>query len=98
VRIEVVAPVRLSNSRLQRLETTEVTDVAGITRELRQLRKRLESDYYRKEAADMLRAELDRLPARRYPRACLASPREPSAVPTDKRMQLAGASGLRHVN
>jgi hypothetical protein len=68
VRIEVVAPVRLSSSRVQGLQTTEVTDVAGITRELKELRKRLKSDYYTKDTADMLRAERERLPARRYAR------------------------------
>lgn len=71
VRIEVVAPVRLSGGRVQGLETTEVTDVAGITRELKELRKRLKSDYYRKETADMLRVEQERLPARRYPRGLI---------------------------
>lgn len=68
VRIEVVTPVRLSSSRVQGLETTEVTDVAGVTQELKELRKRLKLDYYRKETADILRAERERLPARRYAR------------------------------
>ena len=71
VRIEVVAPVRLSSGRLKGLKTTEVTDVAGITRELKELHKRLKSDYYSKETADMLRAERERLAARRYPRGLI---------------------------
>jgi hypothetical protein len=68
VRIEVVAPIRLSSSRVGRLDTTEVTDIAGITRELKELHKRLQSDSYRKEVANMLRYERERPPPRRYSR------------------------------
>ena len=74
LRIEVVAPVRLSGGRVQGIETTEVTDVANITRELKELHKRLKSGYYRRETADMLRAERERLPARRYPRRLIREP------------------------
>jgi hypothetical protein len=69
VRIQVVAPVRLSCGRVQELETREVTDLAGITREVKELQKSLKLDYYRKEATDVIRAERERLPARRYPRS-----------------------------
>ena len=71
VRIEVVAPVRLSSGRLQKLETMEPTNVAGIARELKELRKRSKSGYYRKLPHDMLRADRDRPPARRYPRGLM---------------------------
>ena len=74
VRIEVVAPVRLSSGRVQKLKTTEATDVAGITRELKELHKRLKSNYYRKQTADMVQAERDRLPARRYPHGLISEP------------------------
>jgi hypothetical protein len=74
VRIEVVAPVRLTSGRVQQLETSEPTDVARITRELKELHKRLKPDYYRKETADMLRAELHRLPPRRYPHRLIRGP------------------------
>jgi hypothetical protein len=69
VRIAVVPPVRLSCGRAQELETTEVTGLADITREMKELRKRLKSDYYRKEATDVIRAARERLPPRRYSRS-----------------------------
>jgi hypothetical protein len=74
LRIEVVAPVRLSRGRGQGIETTEVSDVASITRELKELNKRLTSGYYRRSTADMLRVERERPPARRYPRHLIREP------------------------
>lgn len=74
VRIEVVAPVRLSCGRVQKLETTEVADPADIAREVKELRKRVESTYYRKEADDVIQTERTRPPTRHYPRGSIREP------------------------
>jgi hypothetical protein len=68
VRIELVTPTRVTRNRLGRVRIEELTKPADISRELADLRKRLKSGWYEKQATDMAAWLRSRPPPRRYRR------------------------------